>query len=579
MRNPFPAVLVALAVFGLAGCALPGRPVSTPAPAPRGKAARPPLAPIPPLVARGRSRESKLLYHLLAGELAGHSHRLDLAVEHYLQAARLSRDPRVAQRAVRVALFARQPAAALRAARRWVALAPDAAPAHETLAALSVRSGRIDAALEQLEWLLDHQANFLEITALLAREADHRAALAVMRRLAARHPKRPEAWLAHARLALIAKARDEALGAIDKALALRPDWPEALVERARILALSGKRKAALETLDQALERQPRSIPLRMARARLLLEMKRFAEARRAFARVVQLAPGNADARFSLALLALQDKDLAVAERQFRRLLALGAHVPEATYYLGRIAETRRHYRKAIDWYDRVERGEYLLDARIRSATLHARIGELSIARQRLRDLRHRVPQLSVRLYLVEGNLLTQAGKFREALALFEEALKHHPNQQDLLYQKALVLDRLDRVDEALALMKRLVERAPKDPTFLNAYGYTLVDRTDRYREGLEYIRKALALAPDDPAIMDSMGWARYRLGDLEAAERWLRKALEKLYDGEIAAHLGIVLWERGHREEARAVWRKALRKDPNNPVLRRAVRRYLKTGR
>ncbi len=577
MTKLFPAFLALAGALALSGCAglHPGKP--SPAPSEEGK----PLQPVPVFpgmagAGEGEAPLSDLVFNLLAGELAGREHRLDLAVEHYLLAAEASDDPRVAERAVRIALFAKQPERALTAARRWIELAPDSVAAHQTLAALSVRTGRVEEALEELEWLLDHQADFVEITALLAREADHGAALDVMRRLAARHPDRPEAWLAHARLAQLAKAYDEALGAIDKALALRPDWDDAVIERARILARAGRRSEALKTLDEALARRPKSVALLTARARLLVDMKRHDAARKTFEKVVRLAPDDADARYSLGLLYLEQQNLDAAEKQFRRLLAIGARQQEAYYYLGRIEEARGHYRKAIEWFDRVGGGEYLLDARIRSASLHARIGELSIARQQLRDLRARVPQLAVRLYLVEGNLLTQAGRYREALELYDEALREIPDQQDLLYQKALVLERLDRTDEALALMKRLVEQAPEDPTFLNAYGYTLVDRTDRYREGLVYIEKALALAPEDPAIMDSMGWAKYRLGDLDEAERWLRKALDRLFDGEIAAHLGVVLWEQGKKAEARRIWRKAMKEDPDNPVLRRIVKRYMK---
>ena len=121
----------------------------------------------------------------------------------------------------------------------------------------------------------------------------------------------------------------------------------------------------------------------------------------------------------------------------------------------------------------------------------------------------------------------------------------------------------------------MLELEPDNAHALNALGYTLADRTDRYSEALVYIEKALALKPEDPAILDSMGWVHYRLGNLEQAERYLRRALEQVMDGEIAAHLGEVLWQQGRRDEAREVWQSAVEAGSDNPVLERTMQRFL----
>jgi tetratricopeptide (TPR) repeat protein len=101
----------------------------------------------------------------------------------------------------------------------------------------------------------------------------------------------------------------------------------------------------------------------------------------------------------------------------------------------------------------------------------------------------------------------------------------------------------------------------------------LVDRTTRTQEGHALIEKALKLSPDDPFILDSMGWALYRLGKLDAAETYLRRAMAERPDAEIAAHLGEVLWVKGDRASAKEVWQSQLKSTPDNPVLLDTVRR------
>ncbi|MBS0327883.1 MAG: tetratricopeptide repeat protein, partial [Proteobacteria bacterium] len=153
------------------------------------------------------------------------------------------------------------------------------------------------------------------------------------------------------------------------------------------------------------------------------------------------------------------------------------------------------------------------------------------------------------------------------------ALAAHPDSPDLIYDLAMVAEKLDRVDEAEKRLKHLVALKPNDAQALNALGYTLVDRTTRANEGYALIQRAHKLAPDDPFILDSMGWALYRLGRLDEAQAYLQRALDSRSDAEIAAHLGEVLWRKGDRDRARALWSKQLALHPDNAVLKETVHR------
>ena len=45
-------------------------------------------------------------------------------------------------------------------------------------------------------------------------------------------------------------------------------------------------------------------------------------------------------------------------------------------------------------------------------------------------------------------------------------------------------------------------------------------------------------------------------------------------DGEIAAHLGEVLWSMGRQDEARAVWDAALKEHPDHVYLKEVIGRH-----
>ena len=155
-----------------------------------------------------------------------------------------------------------------------------------------------------------------------------------------------------------------------------------------------------------------------------------------------------------------------------------------------------------------------------------------------------------------------------------QGLADNPDTPDLIYDFAMVAEKLDKVDEAESKLKQLVALRPDDAQALNALGYTLVDRTSRTDEGLAFIERAHKLAPSDPFILDSLGWAFYRMGRFDDAVRYLQQALDGRPDAEIAAHLGEALWRKGEHEKARAVWKAQLDANPGNAVLKETVKRF-----
>jgi len=578
LRASVPVFVILL----LAACAqptvkdAPGKTVSAPAAIePETDSSGLSVAPLP----KQEQLTAPLLYGMLLGEIAGQRGQLDVSGASYLEAARQSNDPRIAERALKISVYAKKPQLALQAARRWVELAPENIEARQSLAVLALRTENQPEALEHFKYLLQQSQDegsdpYQSLLALLAREPDQERALKIMEQLVALRPQDPEAHFAYARLAVHAKNQPLAEQEVERSLQLRPDWTQALILRAQIHLEQGRGEFARQQLYAALQRKPEDADLRLAYARLLVDLDDFDAARAEYGTLFKQQPDNGQVVYSLALLALEANQLKEAQVFFKKLVALDYQTQQAYYYLGAIAEEQKNSSRALQWYHKVEQGDHWIEVQIRIARLEAQGEDVGAARERLRKLRLGHPAQVQRLFLVEGDILTQLGYYPEAYSLYSQYLETQPDDPEILYARALTAEKLDRLDEAERDFRRVLQQDPDNTRTLNALGYTLADRTERYEEALVYVQKALTQTPDDPAVIDSMGWVLYRLGRLQEARDHLQKAYDMTGDSEIGAHLGEVMWTMGDKDAARAVWDKARRDSPDNAVLEDALRRF-----
>jgi tetratricopeptide (TPR) repeat protein len=503
---------------------------------------------------------------------------MDIALDNYLDVAQATRDPAVAERAVRIAVFARDQERGLEAAELWTALAPDDIDARRIYGALLLRAGRIDQTVEQLHAIVeppnDDETRFSLIGDMLAREKDKATAVQVMERIVATHQDNPHAIFAFARLLGRTGDFERSLDVLGQLLEKDPSYQRAVVYQARILQREGRTSEALAVLTGYLERAPDTPDVRMTYARLLVDAKRYEEARTQFELLSEQSPEDADVLYALGLLLLQTNRNEEAREQFRKLVDLGKRVDAAYYYLGQIAESGEELDAALDAYRHVDRGDHRLNAQIRVAMILAEQGDVSKARAHLQGIRVRNQQEAVRVYRSEAEILVRKDRLMDAMSVYDVALEEFPENNNLLYARAMLAEKLNMLDVLERDLRDVLSREPNNADALNALGYTLADRTDRYEEALEFIKRAYELKPDDHYIVDSMGWIMYRLGRHDEAVKYLRRAMELNGDSEIAAHLGEVLWVLGDKKAAREIWDTALETTPEDKRLLDVIKRF-----
>ena len=537
---------------------------------------------------QGAGLTAEIMYRLLVGDVALQRGDTALAARAYFEAARDTGDARLARRATEIALAARQRGLAAEAARLWAELDPAAERPKQVIAGLAGggdgRGFGTDLKAELERALAEAAAGsqlgeaFVQLNRMLANEPDKAATFRLVRSLAQPYPNLAEAHFAIA-LAAYNTGLDDAstaaaaIAAANQALVQKPGWEPAVLLKSEILGKQSPERAA-EYLVDFLKAEPESKVGLSALAQVRIQQKRYADALAILDGLWQKDQGNREYQFGMAMLAVQMKDWAKAEALFKELQRADyGDDGIVEFYLAQIAEETGRYELALERFRAVPDGERGWVAKLRAATILGKLGRVAEARRYLADLPAVTVQQRVQVRQIEGQILRDAGDNAAAYAVLAQALDAHPDDPDLLYDVAMAAEKLGRIDVAEAKLSRLIELKPTNAHALNALGYTLVDRTPRLAEGLALIERALVLAPDDPFILDSMGWAQFRMGKLDEAEKSLRRAMDERPDPEIAAHLGEVLWAKGERDRAQAVWQSQLKSAPDNAVLLETVRR------
>jgi tetratricopeptide (TPR) repeat protein len=520
-----------------------------------------------------------VLYEYLLAEIAGQRGSVGLSAQAYADLAKRTRDPRIAKRATEIALYARMPNAAIDAAKIWYDTEPSSMQALQTLTSLLINAKRNEEALPYLQKLLAADGNkaadgFLQLSRLLGSNQDKELTLKLVQQLAQPYPKLAQAHFAVAQAAAAAEQNELAVAEVRAASELKPDWELAAMLEAQLLQRQSN-ALALQRLAAFLDRYPKAKDARMSYARVLVAERRYPEARVEFQTLSKDFPDNVDVVFAVGVLSLQLQDYALAEANFKRLLLLPYREKNTVrLYLGQIAEEQKNYPDALRWYDEVARGEQYLQAQSRYALVLNKQGNLEAARAHLRQVEVDSDQSRTQLLLTEAQMLRDANRTREAFDLIGGALASMPDQPELLYDYAMLAEKLERLDLLEQNLTKLISLQPDHAHAYNALGYSLADRNLRLPEAQALIEKALQLAPDDPFIIDSMGWLLFRSGKNQQALEYLKKAYSARPDPEIAAHLGEVLWVAGERVEAERIWIEAVKKVPGNDALNSTIKRF-----
>lgn len=484
-------------------------------------------------------------------------------------------DPLVLDRAFMAALTAGDVDRAARLAERLVAVEPGQRMARLTLALADIKSGRFAAAREQIAASAPGPFTALVGTLTSAwAAAGERDKELTLEKIATFEGRTAFALFRSYHQGLMLDLLDDVDGADEayaEAISASGGSSVRVVEAyASFLQRQGRIDEAAAVLESFLAFAPDHPLVRSHLESLALGEPLPVPVRSA-------ADGAAEALYGLGSALMQDTSSDLSEVYLHLALYLRPDFDIARSLLAGSYESRKRWQDAIDAYAKIERASPLYaNARIQTAMALDRLDRTPEAVSMLRRLSRDKPELIDPLVAI-GDIYRSKEDYAEAIIHYESAialarrLSSEPSERDwtLYYARGICFERLGEWEKAEGDLKVALRLSGDHPLVLNYLGYSWIEQHHRLDDALAMIEKAVERRPNDGFIVDSLGWARYRLGEYGLAVKYLERAVElQPDDPTINEHLGDALWKVGRKIEARFQWNHALAMNPEEKRIK-----------
>ena len=530
---------------------------------------------LPPKITQANA---EFVYKFLLAEIATQRGDFNSAGHLYLDLAKQTHNISLAERATRVAGNSRNGRVALDSAKVWSTLDPDSVQAQQILAELYITSGNLSKAKPIVKNLLEQDAyrgeGFLYLNSILAKVENKKNALRFVLNIAEPYPNSKEAHFAVAHAAYFANNKKLTNSELAKIKKIDPKWQTAVLFEGYIISSESPDKAA-NFYTSYLRKYPEAGEVRLEYAKLLTNQKKYSLAKDEFLKIVNSSLASAEISFTVSLLAIELADFDLAEKFLLQSLERGYPQPEQIYiYLARIEDTRGNYTEALTWLNKIKSGPFFIESKILMAELIAKYEGNDQAIESLDQYTNLTTEGGLQLFRAKISILYSDNKETEAFDLMKKEEENFKGSAEFKYDYAMLAERMGNTVLMEQLLREAIKIKPDYAVAYNALGYSFADRNIKLEEAKINIEIALSLEPRNHYIMDSMGWVQYRLGNIDAALDFLKKAYSIKKDPEISAHLGEVLWHAKKIGEANRIWNESLKQYPDNKILLNTIKKY-----
>ncbi|SHF86800.1 Flp pilus assembly protein TadD, contains TPR repeats [Loktanella atrilutea] len=325
--------------------------------------------------------------------------------------------------------------------------------------------------------------------------------------------------------------------------------------------------AAISVLEDARRQAPDNIDVLTSLADLYIKNRDFALAQRTIDDLRQIdspAAQTAAPLLQAAILQGQNRtadSLAILETQVTpdTVSSDSASVRAVVLILqtqiraGKIAEAR-NYLDGLLAASPDDANLAMIDASLSSLE-----GDIAAAEKKYRALVARFPQSELPAQFLVG-LMMADGQIEDAAQVIEAALPVVDNPSTLLLIKAGILEKADRIDEAIAVYEDLYARNSDNIIIAN----NLASMIASYRDDDESLTRAATISrrlrdTTEPAFADTYGWITFKRGNVDDALPYLELAANGLPDDALVqVHLGLAYAAKGQTKQARTVLTRAV---------------------
>lgn len=174
-----------------------------------------------------------------------------------------------------------------------------------------------------------------------------------------------------------------------------------------------------------------------------------------------------------------------------------------------------------------------------------------------------------------GIALQRLSKLDESVFYYERALKAEPEDVSLLSTLGMVYNTLKRYEESEAMYEKAIKINPDDALTLNNYAYYLSVRGVKLDKALQMAKKAIQKEPKNANFLDTIGWIYFKLKDYEFARDYIMRSLEVNPNSAVVNdHLGDVFEAIKDMKNALKYWQKAYELSPNSQNIKEKIDKF-----
>ncbi|MEY3900753.1 MAG: hypothetical protein RL189_59 [Pseudomonadota bacterium] len=343
-------------------------------------------------------------------------------------------------------------------------------------------------------------------------------------------PQSPYFLLRLAKLKTEEKQYGEAKNLLDKLLKLSPESIEGWTLAGFIATQENNGAAAEKYFREAYEKQPENDTLARYYVTQLLKLNKFHEARRLLLRLEAASEGeealDTDLTFQLGYVLFQLEDFIEARKRFLTLVDKAIDKDRLYFYAAQCDERLKNNQDALALYRKVNPASDVYKVSLqRIILLLIEDGKFDESEKLLSEFQEKMGKKpSEEDYKFLASSYSKLRQFAKAQAFAESGLLKHPQSVDLQYLKAAYLEYTVSKVASISALEKLIAAHPDHIQSLNHLGYTLGESNQKLEFALALVQRALQKEPKNGFYLDSLGWIQFKLKQFKEAEKSLMAA-------------------------------------------------------
>jgi tetratricopeptide (TPR) repeat protein len=336
---------------------------------------------------------------------------------------------------------------------------------------------------------------------------------------------------------------------------------------------------ALQTANEILQIEPSNLNARLMQTTAMANMGNRDQARQALLGTIKEFPNSREAVIQLALLDLGENRFKDAQETFLKLYQTNPADLRGLMGLTEAYAAEKQFDKAIQLL-RTE-----LTKNPSRTQLHVAIGNIAF-RSGNYDLAISEFQTYAQANPKSGDTLVRLGAayirkadYPDAVKAFQQARQLRPNDVEPALQLALVYETMGQKTLARPLYEEILKLQPDNAIALNNLAYIMAEGGGDLDQALSLAQRAKDRLPEDPNVSDTLGWIYIKKNLSDNAVKIFRTLVAAQPENSTYRyHLGMALYQKGDRPEAKKVLQSALEKKPSKEEAARIRELMAKLG-